>query len=308
MNQFKKQKPYGECKPKTVRQHILKKAKSLSRYLLAFCALSHSRLFRGIKFYSFNRWMFNLSLRGIGVLNHEDDIVSGEVYIAKKIRDFMRSKKPEEAIVVFDIGANVGDWTIMAANIFERATIYSFEPIPSTFSILSKNVIDYGLVVPSNIALGSRRCCLEMYDYSNNSASQRASIYQEALTMRASGVGSVKLQVQATTVDLFTLEHRVDHISFMKIDVEGHEFEVLRGASDLIKNGRVDFIQFEFNEMNVLSRVFMQDMIKILNGYKLYRIFQDGLLPIGNLSVIEMELFAFQNIFAARNDIADEFE
>ena len=84
----------------------------------------------------------------------------------------------------------------------------------------------------------------------------------------------------------------------LKIDTEGHEFAVLRGASNLLKTGRIDVIHFEFNEMNVVSRVFFKDIWDFLPNYDFYRMLPDGLAQIKNYSPVFCEIFAYQNIVA----------
>ena len=90
---------------------------------------------------------------------------------------------------------------------------------------------------------------------------------------------------------------RIDIIDFLKVDTEGHELAVLQGASSLIEDGRIGCIHFEFNEMNIVSRVFFLDFRELLHNYKLYRLLPNGLLPLGD-SPLETELFAYQNIVA----------
>ncbi|MFN8245330.1 MAG: hypothetical protein U0T56_02965 [Ferruginibacter sp.] len=65
------------------------------------------------------------------------------------------------------------------------------------------------------------------------------------------------------------------------MDVEGHELSCLKGASTMIKNGAIDFIQFEFGGCNIDSRTYLQDFWYLLHDqYNFYRIVKDGLMPI----------------------------
>ena len=64
-------------------------------------------------------------------------------------------------------------------------------------------------------------------------------------------------------------------------------------------------IQFEFNEMNIESRVFMKDFFNILPEYDFFRLLPDGYIPLGNINTyrnpLTLELFAMQNIVAIQN-------
>lgn len=89
----------------------------------------------------------------------------------------------------------------------------------------------------------------------------------------------------------------IDYIDLLKIDAEGNELEILKGSSNLLKEGRIGYIFFEFNEMNIISRVFFRDFYKLLSNYEIYRLLPKGLILLKDCPV-ETELFAFQNILA----------
>jgi hypothetical protein len=104
-------------------------------------------------------------------------------------------------------------------------------------------------------------------------------------------------EFEITTIDKFCLKNGIDYIHFMKIDTEGHELEVLKGAASLISREAIGIIQFEFNEMNVLSRVFLRDFYRLLEGYNIYRLDTNRLVPLYGYSP-ENEIFRFQNFVA----------
>ena len=70
-----------------------------------------------------------------------------------------------------------------------------------------------------------------------------------------------------------------------------------KGAQKLLAGKSIRLIQFEFNEMNVISRNYMRDFLELLSNYQLHRLLPDGLLPLNNC-VLDTELFGFQNILA----------
>jgi len=100
------------------------------------------------------------------------------------------------------------------------------------------------------------------------------------------------------TLDDIAAKEGVEYIDFLKIDTEGHELAVLSGASRLLREHRIGYIQFEFNALHVYSRAFFRDFRNILSDYELYRLLPKGLLPLGT-SVTSTEIFGFQNILAA---------
>jgi hypothetical protein len=107
----------------------------------------------------------------------------------------------------------------------------------------------------------------------------------------------VSTEIVIETLDDIAKREGIEFIDFLKIDTEGHELAALQGASTLLENGRIGCIHFEFNEMNVVSRVFFRDFRKILHQYKLFRLLPNGMLPVGS-GPLGSEIFAFQNIVA----------
>jgi hypothetical protein len=95
----------------------------------------------------------------------------------------------------------------------------------------------------------------------------------------------------------------VTQIGLLKIDTEGHEMAVLMGASRLLKRGGIDFIQFEFNEMNVFSRVFMRDFFDLLPGYTFHRLLPETAIKLASYDPVFMEVFAYQNLVCVRKGL-----
>ena len=91
---------------------------------------------------------------------------------------------------------------------------------------------------------------------------------------------------------------KIKEVKFLKIDTEGNELNVLLGAKRLLKENRIETIQFEFNEMNVMSRVFFRDFLELMPDHTFYRLLPAGLLPIGKYSPLTNEIFAYQNVIA----------
>jgi len=92
-------------------------------------------------------------------------------------------------------------------------------------------------------------------------------------------------------------------LQLLKVDAEGHELAILRGAQRAIRSGVVDIVQFEFNEMNVTSRVFFKDFYEVLPGFSFHHMVVDGLAPMGTYRPRTHELFILQNVVAIRDGL-----
>jgi len=107
-------------------------------------------------------------------------------------------------------------------------------------------------------------------------------------------------QVQVRTIDRFCETEKIQRIDFLKIDVEGHELSVLRGAERMLTSGAISMIQFEFGPANIYSRTYFYDFWSLLSGaYDIYRIVPKGLAPI-NYYGEHNEIFLTTNYLALR--------
>ena len=248
-------------------------------------------LFSRTHFCKLNRWLFDASLRGLGVLNYKNDIVSGERHF---LNLYLSSfQKP----TVVDVGANEGAYSkdIWAAN--RDAHVFAFEPHPETFKRLLVQASGIRNMTSINAACGSVTGQLVLYDYAGSEGTEHASLHAGVIEEIHEGKSDQHV-VNIVQLDTFATSHSISLIHLLKIDAEGHELEVLKGAANLLRENRVRAIQFEFNEMNVLSRVFLKDFCDLLPNYNFYRMLRTGLMPLDPYCPLRCELFAFQNVVA----------
>lgn len=133
--------------------------------------------------------------------------------------------------VAVDIGANFGIYTkVLSDLVGPRGRVIAVEPIAETFEFLQRNVrsLQYSNVSCVNAALSdsARTVTMQIPNYSSGGSN-----YYQARITEASGEGRA-VQVRTTTLD--ALVHGSTPISFVKLDVEGHEFECLAGAHDVL--------------------------------------------------------------------------
>jgi FkbM family methyltransferase len=243
-------------------------------------------------FFTFNTILHNLSLNGLGILNYENDSVSGE----KKFIEFLTTNNLLSTGVILDVGANIGDYSIMLRKNRIEIPIYAFEPHPITFENLKISSSRFEFhSIPKG--LGEINTHVKIYDYSEQVGSQHASIYKDVIEVIHNSP-SKEFEIELITIDSFISENNIEQIALLKIDTEGNEKNVLEGAKNAIQNKKIQVIQIEFNEMNVVSRTFFKDILDLLPGYTFYRLLPDGMKPLGNYSSLRHEIFAFQNIVA----------
>ncbi|QWD20097.1 FkbM family methyltransferase [Polynucleobacter paneuropaeus] len=242
-------------------------------------------------FYKFNKLLWLCSLHGMGILNSENDSVSGEANFLKRIL------VGEDSPIILDVGSNIGRYTkkVLANN--PTAIVYAFEPHPQTFQELSKNMAGIKNVYTICSAVGSDDGVVSLYDYASSDGSSHASIYKGVIE-DVHHAPSIRHETALTKLDTFCRAKGINKIFLLKVDVEGNELEVLRGLQFYIANNLVQIIHFEFNEMNVVSRVFFSDFCAQLTDYEFYRLLPNGMIPLGRYQGLSHEIFAYQNIVA----------
>lgn len=243
--------------------------------------------------YGLNELLFQLSIRGLGIMNYENEKLSGEESFLQSIC------KKYENLTCLDIGANVGKYSSKIKQFNPQATVYAFEPHFKTFIQLEENAKKHNYKV-FNIGLGDKYGKLKLYDYKDNSGSTHASLYK-AVIEDIHKQESTCFTVDIDTIDNFADSYKIEHINLLKIDVEGHELNAIYGASNLINERKIDIIHFEFNEMNIVSGTFLKDIIVQLPNYKIFRMLPYGLVELKYSPLCE--IFAYQNIVAIRNNI-----
>ncbi len=250
-------------------------------------------------FERFNRLVMLLGLSGLGVLNYTSARASGELHFLRRLLGGKR------APVCLDIGANRGLYAQMILTFSPGAHVHCFEPHPRTFLALRESLSARRSVTLNNCGCGDCPGELALFDYSEADGSSHASMHREVIE-QLHNARSVEHRVPVQTIDDYVLAHGLPHIDLLKIDTEGHEFAVLRGATRTLADGKIDCIHLEFNEMNAISGVFFKQVFDMLSpGFRIYRLLPTSMLEIRQYKPVYCEIFAFQNIVAVRRAESD---
>lgn len=230
---------------------------------------------------------------------------SGEEFVIDRLLSKILKK---DADVIADVGANVGNYGILLRNRFPPARIYCFEPITETFNQLVSNTKHMNISC-QNVAVGSSKGTINFFRGTNDNDGTMVTAYKDAIDSIFTFAGTTEGNINADMItldDFFT--DKESKINFLKIDVEGHELEVLKGAKKMIGGNHIDIIQFEFNEFNIFSGSYLYDYYKILPQYKFYRILPaNKLYPLGEYNSTN-EVFRYQNILAINNSLNYVYE
>lgn len=132
--------------------------------------------------------------------------------------------------VFIDVGANIGYFSMLAAQ-RQPAVVLAVEPVGRTFDVLVRNVRHNGLdgvIHPVNVALGSRASTVRL-------VSTRGPKNHVEYAVGGADNGQEKVEASLTTLDsLLTSSGLAGKVDFIKVDIEGYEYEFLKGARETI--------------------------------------------------------------------------
>jgi FkbM family methyltransferase len=241
-------------------------------------------MIRGIagkkKYQNFFIILYQIGLKGMNLrnINFSDN---GESRIVKGISAHYRTNRPTGSVYVFDVGANMGHYSEVLMKEFDGldAIIHAFEPLPAPFATTKELFHRNGRsAFAHNFGLGNQNGQIKFYV--DNEVSELGSIFHRDMSDIDIAFNIVK-EITIKRLDDFCVEHRINHIHFLKMDVEGAELEVMKGSKKMLTENRIDFIQFEFGSGNSDSKTFMKDFFGILSeNYQLFRILKDGLFEM----------------------------
>jgi FkbM family methyltransferase len=153
---------------------------------------------------------------------------------------------PKKYDYIFDLGANCGHFSIVAADNFPEAKIYAFEPSPSLHPILKKNIANRNInIVEKAVAdsIGTTKFHI------NLAGQQTNSILEE--NVAAFNKDYQVIEVALTTLDAFTTEHYIPNIDILKIDCQGAESLILRGGEKILQKTTYLILEITFLDNDV---------------------------------------------------------
>ena len=186
--------------------------------------------------------------------------------------------------ICFDVGANIGITTIWMARHCEK--VYAFEPVENNIIRFRDNLLVNKV---TNVELITK--AVSDTDNKEEIFYIRESYGHHSLLKGHISKIIQTIHVETITLDTFCTERNINHIDFLKIDVEGAELKVLRGASSLLKDKKIKIIVFEHSPILLLKQGLKKTAVieMLINyGYNIYRLNHER-LDIKEAEKIEQE-------------------
>lgn len=180
--------------------------------------------------------------------------VSGK-YEGKSLEIWMKLAKTSK--VIFDVGSNTGIYALSAAAVNNSAKVYAFEPVESIFKLLTLNV---------SLNDFSIQCVKKALSYENGKASvyNTSDKHDYIVSLERDRLkdqpNSELIELEKVSFCSFVEENNIDQVDLLKIDVEYHEFEVLRGMRDKLNSMRPDML------IEIVEEEIAEKIDKLLEG------------------------------------------
>lgn len=251
--------------------------------------------------------LYRLAIGGLGHMN-ADFRRNGELRYLEAWAKAVGRVPRSHPLVVFDIGANKGDFTGEVLRLLgdRELVVHCFEPNPETFEMLAERFGDEPRVRLVASALSDATGRLPLHEYRDVHGSGHASFLAE--TFRDIYAADARqIEVPVTTVDAYMAEAGIAKVDYAKVDVEGYEKNVFGGMTGALARGVIERIQFEFNAHNAISGLTLFQIGRMLADYDIYKLLPNGTVPVpvsGARYNARIEIFKYANYVAVRRTTA----
>jgi FkbM family methyltransferase len=172
-------------------------------------------------------------------INNREDLV----FMTNHEEDIIEHFTPKEGDIVVDIGAHMGRYTIIGAKrVGAQGKVVAIEAHPGNFEMLNSNIKLNQLtnVIPLNYAVYSKETKIKLYlpDEESGYTMHHSIMSSYVFTKYKDKTEDKFVEVSANTLDYFLQLEGITDVNWIKIDVEGAEFEVLKGAHNVLSNSK----------------------------------------------------------------------
>lgn len=280
---------------------VFRKSNSKLIYPQLWLALKFRKLIFFISTIFYRFWLKRTNSSRQYILNDIDGNIAMEVDISKVMgaafywigfhefkewRYLQRFLTPD--MVFLDVGANQGEYSLFAAKRLTKGEVIAFEPVDEIFEKLHDNIAlnHFTNIKTLKTGLSDAKGILPIYEMQAAGANHEglATLYQSELR------GKLIQQINLDTLDNLSSELKLDRIDFIKVDIEGAELSMLKGAKDTIARFRPQ-VMVEMNDDTFKAAGYSKtDVIEFFEElrYKAHFINKQGVL----IPIVSFEVFA----------------
>ena len=158
---------------------------------------------------------------------------------------FLKTIILDESVVV-DVGSNLGSFIKLISNTNKNAYIYSLEPNAHLIKLQKNKFKNRKNLKFFNYAVDTIEGSRLFYFRNPTSHSSFSKVHQDEKFNKIIDT----LEVQTINLEKFFIDQNIDKITLLKIDTEGHDYEVLYSTKNLILSNKINYIKIEANQEN----------------------------------------------------------
>lgn len=200
---------------------------------------------------------------------------NGEVALARACVAAWATAYPSQPFVAFDVGANLGHWSAALIDAAGKAgcplTLHVFEPVPGAHARLATRFAANPGVRLHQLALSSRSGTAPMHIVGETAGTNSL--------VAGTDPGATQIEVQLATVADMQAQLGIDRIDLLKIDTEGHDFEIVKSLLPQLRDGAIGVVQFEYNWRWLPGGASLRAVFELIHGtaYRVGRLVGDGI-------------------------------
>jgi FkbM family methyltransferase len=194
--------------------------------------------------------------------NNKDDFIN----MTLREEDIVERFQPKEGDIVVDIGAHIGHYTIIASKrVGMYGKVVAIEANPDNFEMLNRNIKLNQLtnIISLNYAVYSKETKIKLYLAGEESG---YTIYDTIMIERAARGQENFVEVNANTLDYLLQLYGINEVNWIKIDVEGAEYEVLKGATNMLSKSKDISLLIEIHNLSQGANLY-KPIVKLLDSY-----------------------------------------
>ena len=247
-------------------------------------------IFKYLKFYHYYLEVFAKNISGRGLMNPNNN---GEFKLLENLL-----KQSKNSFVFVDGGSNIGEHVLKFNSLcktynIKNFQIFAIEPFKDTLESLKKNLLNTNYILIDK-ALGKKEELVKFY-YDNNKNSGQNSLLKHYYLHNS-------INIKQTTIDNIVEKYSLNKINFLKLDIEGSEYNALLGAKKSLSSGLIDYIQLEYNQTWIKGGGTIEKILNLaeIYSYKLFRLRKNDLLSIPSYN-FNLDDFFFCNLLLVKN-------
>lgn len=165
-------------------------------------------------------------------IDFSDNGISKELYLHNKREHFSTDyihKFIGTDDIIIDVGGNIGYYALLESQLASNGKIYAIEPVPSNIKLLNKNIKlnDYKNISTFQLAMGDKDGKAKMYVYDKCNWC--------SFTKDSTGNIIDEIEVPIMTLDGFVESYVCQYPTFIRMDAEGYEYQIIKGASKIFE-------------------------------------------------------------------------